>query len=55
MVAGSAYAVTPEQKCQEQKLKAQGKLQLCLQKNSAKVLGGKPDASVAARRSFRRR
>jgi hypothetical protein len=33
-------------------LKAQGKLQLCLKKNSAKVLGGKPDASATCQTKF---
>ncbi len=45
-------SATPTQKCQEAKLKAQGKLQLCLKKNSAKVLGGKPDASSDCRAKF---
>lgn len=48
----SAHAATPTQKCQEAKLKAQGKLQLCLKKNSAKVLGGKPDASAKCQTKF---
>jgi hypothetical protein len=52
VVAVSAYAVTPEQKCQEQKLKAQGKLELCLKKNAAKVIGGKPDAAAACQTKF---
>jgi hypothetical protein len=53
-LAGRAEAAppTPAQKCQEQKLKAQGKLQLCLKKNSAKVIGGKPDASAACQTKF---
>jgi hypothetical protein len=52
LLSVSAYAVTPAQKCQEQKLKAQGKLQLCLKKNSAKVLAGNPDASAACQTKF---
>jgi hypothetical protein len=52
VVAVSAYAVTPEQKCQEKKLKAQGKLELCLKKNSAKVIAGKPDAAAACKTMF---
>lgn len=48
----AAHAITVVQKCQEQKLKAQGKLQLCLKKNSAKVIGGKPDASATCQQKF---
>jgi hypothetical protein len=51
LLGTSAYAATI-QKCQETKLKAQGKLQLCLKKNSAKVLGGAPDASTACETKF---
>src|SRR5271169_5211202 len=51
LVAVSASA-TPTQKCEEAKLKAQGKLELCLKKNGAKVLGGKPDASAACQAKF---
>ena len=39
-------------KCQEAKFKAQAKLQQCLGKNSAKVLGGATDASAACRTAF---
>jgi hypothetical protein len=49
---GTAHATDPVVKCQEQKLKAQGKLQFCLKKNSAKVLGGKPDAAAACQTKF---
>ncbi len=49
---GAAHATDPVTKCQEAKLKAQGKLQLCLTKNSAKVLGGKADASAACQSKF---
>lgn len=52
LLGGSAHAATPEQKCQEAKLRAQGKLQLCLQKNSAKVVAGRPDASAACQMKF---
>jgi len=52
LIAGGAHAATPVQKCQEKKLKAQGKLQLCLKKSSAKVLGGKPDESAACQMKF---
>src|SRR4030095_5688640 len=48
----SAHAVTPEQKCQQKKLKAWGKLEFCLKKNAAKVLGGKPDASASCQTKF---
>lgn len=49
---GTAYAADPEVKCQQKKLKAGGKLQYCLAKNSGKVLGGKPDAAAACRTKF---
>jgi len=49
---GTAQATDPVTKCQEQKLKAQGKLELCLKKNSAKVLGGKTDTSAACQMKF---
>jgi hypothetical protein len=48
----AAEAKSAVVKCQEAKLKAQGKLQLCLKKNSAKVLGGKPDASATCQSKF---
>jgi hypothetical protein len=38
--------------CQEKKLKAQGKLQACLKKNSANVLGGGTDLSTACQMKF---
>jgi hypothetical protein len=49
---GTAHATDPVVKCQEQKLKARGKLELCLNKNAAKVLGGKPDAAAACQTTF---
>jgi len=49
---GTAHATDPVVKCQEKKLKARGKLELCLKKNSAKVLGGQPDASAACTTKF---
>lgn len=52
LCAGTALAVTPEQKCQEKKLKARGKLELCLQKNAAGLIAGKPDGSAACRTKF---
>lgn len=52
LLSGSAHAKTAVQKCQEAKLKAQGKLELCLKKNAAKVIGGKPDASSACQTKF---
>jgi hypothetical protein len=51
-LAGTAQATDLVTKCQEAKLKARGKLELCLNKNSAKVLGGKPDASAACQTKF---
>jgi hypothetical protein len=49
---GTAHATDPVTKCQEAKLKARGKLELCLNKNAAKVLGGKPDASSLCQSKF---
>ena len=49
---GTAHATDPVVKCQKAKLKAQGKLELCLQKSSARVLGGKPDASADCEAQF---
>jgi hypothetical protein len=49
---GAARATDPVVKCQEQKLKARGKLELCLNKNAAKVLGGKPDAAATCQTKF---
>jgi hypothetical protein len=51
LFAGSASA-TPTQKCQESKLKAQGKFELCLKKNDAKTIGSKPDKSAKCRGKF---
>ena len=51
VVAVSASA-TPTQKCEKAKLKAQGKLELCLKKNSAKEIGGKPDKSAKCQTKF---
>jgi hypothetical protein len=54
----SAPTVTPtpvgdaERRCQEAKLKAQGKLQACLKKNSAKMLGGGTDMSAVCQTAF---
>jgi hypothetical protein len=52
LFGGIAHATDPVVKCQEKKLKAQGKLQLCLKKNSAKMLVGKPDASATCQSKF---
>ena len=49
---GVAQASGDVVKCQERKLKAQGKLQACLKKNSAKVLGGATDMSAACQTTF---
>jgi hypothetical protein len=47
-----AQAIDPVLKCQEAKLKAQGKLQQCLKNNSAKVLGGGTDLSATCQDKF---
>src|SRR5215472_13683049 len=52
LLGGVAHAADPVTKCQEKKLKAQGKLQLCLKKNSARVLAGLPDAAAACQTKF---
>ena len=49
---GSAQARDVTLKAQEAKLEAQGKLQLCLKKNSAKMLAGKPDGSSGCQMKF---
>jgi hypothetical protein len=46
LLATAAFGLTAEQKCQQKKLRAHGKLEYCLAKNSAKLLAGKPDDSV---------
>lgn len=51
-LAGQAAALTPEQICQQRKLKARGKLELCLTKSAAKVVAGLPDASATCRTKF---
>jgi hypothetical protein len=45
-------AATPEQKCQEAKLKAQGKYQKCIKKNAAGIIAGKPDKSADCQSKF---
>jgi hypothetical protein len=53
LLSASAYAATtPTQKCQEAKLRAQGKLELCLKRNSARVLVGMPDESTICQGKF---
>lgn len=51
-LAATEVSATPTQKCQKAKLKAQGKLELCLKKNTAKVLVGKPDNSAKCHAQF---
>src|SRR5262249_10924043 len=48
----AAYATDSAAKCQEAKLKAQGKYQLCIKKNAAKVDSGKPDESMLCQEKF---
>src|SRR5262249_32644076 len=48
----TAHATSAVVKCQEAKLKAHGKYELCLKKSAAKVAGGKPDASAACETKF---
>ncbi len=50
--AGTALAVTPVQKCQQRKLKAQAKYQSCIKKNAARIIGGKADASADCQTKF---
>lgn len=52
LTAANAQATEPEIKCQQSKLKAQGKLKFCLKKSAAAVLGGKPDESAECRTKF---
>jgi hypothetical protein len=48
----AAHATSAVGKCQEKKLKAQGKLQACLKKNLATVLEGATDMSAACQTKF---
>lgn len=53
LVSGTAHAaVSAQQKCEQSKLKAQGKLETCLKKNAARMIGGALDASEACRANF---
>src|SRR5262249_13846097 len=53
LCAGTAQAtVTAQQKCEQVKLKAQGKLQNCLKKNAAGIIGGKADAAADCQTKF---
>lgn len=52
LTAGYAQATEAETKCQQSKLKAQGKLRYCLKASAAGVLGGKPDVSAECRTKF---
>jgi hypothetical protein len=52
MWVSNALAIDPVLKCQETKLKAQGKLEQCLKNNSAKVLGGGVDLSATCQEKF---
>lgn len=50
---GTAQAAgTPQQKCQQAKLKAQGKLKNCLAKNASGVIVGKADESAECQTKF---
>jgi hypothetical protein len=46
LFTATAAALTPEEKCRQKKLKAHGKLELCLKTTAAKMIAGKPDASA---------
>lgn len=50
--AGVAQAGDATLKCQQYKLMAQGRLELCLKRNSAKVLADQPDKSALCRTRF---
>lgn len=54
LLFGSAAlgAVTPQQKCQQAKLKNQGKLQNCLKKNAAGGLAGKDDNTLKCQTKY---
>jgi len=49
---GVAQAATAQQKCQQSKLKAQGKLQSCLRKQHSNVIGGKADETAECQTKF---
>lgn len=50
--AGAAAEVSPQQRCQQVKVKAYGKLRACLLVSEAKVRIGKPDKSDKCRTAF---
>jgi len=52
LFGNSAHAVDATQKCQQAKLRAQGKLKSCLAKNAAVVIGGKADKSAGCQTKF---
>jgi hypothetical protein len=52
MFVDSALAIDPVIRCQQAKLKAQGKLQQCLKNNSAKVIAAGTDTSAICRAKF---
>lgn len=54
MLAGNPAQAAPSatEKCQQAKLKAQGKLRLCLSKSEAGLLVGKPDGEAKCREKF---
>jgi hypothetical protein len=52
LLGTSAFAAMSTLKAQEARLKAQGRLELCLKKNSAKMLAGGTDQSAACQSKF---
>ena len=52
LISSLAIAADPVVKCQQAKLKAFGKLQACLKKNEAGVVGGKDNVSASCRTKF---
>ncbi len=52
LVGNAAHAADATQKCQQAKLKAQGKLESCLATSAAGVIGGKADKSADCQTKF---
>jgi len=52
MFPTAAFAADPTVKCQQAKLKAQGKYQACIKKSAAGVIGGKDDAAATCLSKF---
>lgn len=52
LASSTSWAADPQLACQQRKLMAQGKLEACLTRSAARVLGGKADSSATCRQKF---